>query len=326
MGIWRLSMKVNGDSSSEHEKELPGLIGCLLWRKLRMRMRWATAFINNTWTGNFKITLSAEAIKNNPHFFLKVTDGAKQGDFFFFVRHLNLGKKKTSEKREAEKHGDRSVCDSWHANLCQTLPPGPSLSHQNSEQGIRTHFPGATTTWGGRLVAPSVTLTDGNTRRYREEPGRRWESYSHAERWEPSAEILNPPQFKLDLRSQECRIQLRQDSFWDFFLLSMLYNICFISRSERWEAIYRKVFSTCRSRRECSAWRREGRISSWSLAVSQRGWVRNHLLKGFNNLKTKINISFFLLFQFETTNSLWYSRPSLAALGLFCLCSEDVYR
>lgn len=125
-------------------------------------------------------------------------------------------KKKISQKRGAEKHGDRSVSDSWCANLCQTLPPGPSLSHQNSKQGIRTHFPGTTTTWGGRLVARSVTLTDGNMRRYREEQGRRWESYSHAERWEPSAEILNPAQFKPDLRFQECRIQLRRDSFWDF--------------------------------------------------------------------------------------------------------------
>lgn len=85
--------------------------------------------------------------------------------FFFFFPLFKNGlfviwiwkkKKKISQKREAEKHGDRSVSDSWHTNLCQTLPPGPSLSHQNSKQGIRTHFPGTTTTRGGRLVARSV--------------------------------------------------------------------------------------------------------------------------------------------------------------------------
>ncbi|TWW64892.1 hypothetical protein D4764_22G0005390 [Takifugu flavidus] len=71
-----------------------------------------------------------------------------------------------------------------------------ALSHQNSKQGVRTHFPGTSTTRGGRLVARSVTLTDGNVRRYSEERGRRRESYSHAERserWRPYIEKSFPP-------------------------------------------------------------------------------------------------------------------------------------
>lgn len=105
-------------------------------------------FINNTWRGKFKIFLIGEAIKTSSVSswkWLMRRNGKLFFPFFFKKNGLFViwvwKKKKISQKREAEKHGDGSASDSWHANLCQTLPPGPSLSHQNSKQGIRTHFP-----------------------------------------------------------------------------------------------------------------------------------------------------------------------------------------
>lgn len=105
------------------------------------------AFINNTWRGKFKIFLIGEAIKTSSVSswkWLMRRNGKLFFPFSFFkmvCSSSEFGKKKISQKREAEKHGYGSASDSWHANLCQTLPPGPSLSHQNSKQGIRTHFP-----------------------------------------------------------------------------------------------------------------------------------------------------------------------------------------